>query len=150
MLLCNRKGFRGYIGARLTMGRSTPQHIQQLVMREYCKQRNMSYLLAAVEYRMPGCTMILDAAIKELDHLEGIVMYSIYLFPQSRAKRMDMYRHLIEKGATLHTAVEGHVIKSWDDAMYIEDCLQVNEAINAQKQQDFDFLEKWELDNATH
>ena len=69
----NRKGFRGYMGARMSLDRSAPQHIQQLVMRDYCKTRGMHYLLAATEYCMPGCTMMLDGVLKELRMSGGIV-----------------------------------------------------------------------------
>ena len=52
----NRKGYRGYIRARQEMGRSVPQHIQQLVMRDYCKKNNLTFLLSATEYLMPTIT----------------------------------------------------------------------------------------------
>lgn len=136
------------MSARVAMGRSTPQHIQQLVMREYCKQRNMTYLLAAVEYRMPGCTMILDSVIDDLQHLEGIVFYSVYQFPKSKHKRVKMYQQAIEKGCVLHTAVEGYVISSWGDVARIEDSILVEEVILGQSESDFNYLEKWEVQHA--
>ncbi len=134
----------------MEMGRSTPQHIQQLVMREYCKERNMTFLLSAVEYRMPGCTMILDAILADLNSLEGVVMYSLYLFPQSREKRMKMYKQLFENGCALHTAVEGLVIKNWDDAMRVEESLLVGDVMRGQSKTDIDYLTEWELQNGTN
>ena len=32
-------------------------------MRDYCKRMDMTYLLAVTEYRMEGCTMMLDAVL---------------------------------------------------------------------------------------
>ncbi len=146
--MSNRKGFRGYMGARMEMGRSTPQHIQQAVMRDYCAQRHMTYLLAATEYCMPGCTMILDAVLDELDSVQGIVMYSLFLFPQSREKRMDMYRRLFDKGCTLHTAAEGIVLSDWQDAMRIEDVWLVHEAMHRQSSETTAYLKQWDSEHA--
>jgi len=139
----NRKGFRGYIRARMEMGRSTPQHIQQMVMREYCKKNNMEYLLAATEYLMPGCTMILDGALDELDHMEGIVMYSIYLLPSSHTKRMKIYQRLFEKGCSLHAAVENIAIRTMQDAKRVEECWLVHEVMLGQTDSDMEALKHY-------
>jgi sporadic carbohydrate cluster protein (TIGR04323 family) len=145
----NRKGFRGYMGARMSMQRSTPQHIQQMVMREYCKSRNMSYLLAATEYCMPGCTMILDAVLDELDHIEGIVMFSLALFPRVRAKREEMYRRLFEKGCTLHLAAEGIAIRTPEDAAHVEESMLVQEVMGQQSAETLGNLRMWDDAHAT-
>lgn len=149
MKTSNRKGFRGYMGARMEMQRSTPQHIQQLVMRDYCKTRNITYLLAATEYRMQGCTMILDAVLNELDALEGIVMYSLMLFPQTRAKRMELYGKVLDKGCILHVAVENIVIANWDDAMRIEESWLVHDVMAGQNPDIFNSLKQWDGEHAT-
>jgi sporadic carbohydrate cluster protein (TIGR04323 family) len=147
----NRTGFRGYICARMEMGRSTPQHIQQIVMRDYCAQRSMRYLLAAVEYCMPGCTMVLDSVLGEqIESLQGIVMYSLYLFPQSSEKRQAVYRRILEAGAELHMAAEGLVIRNWDDAMRIEENWLVHEAMQGQAKTDYTYLSQWDLEHATN
>jgi len=136
----NRKGYRGYICARMGGGRSAPQHIQQMVMRDYCKRNNMTFLLSATEYCMPGCTMILDAVLDELDHLEGILMYSIYLLPEHKEKRMELYNRLFAKNCVLHTAVEGHVVRSWDDAKKIEDIWLVKDVMDRQQPSELEWL----------
>ncbi len=148
MVMQNRKGFRGYMGARMEMQRSTPQHIQQLVMREYCKGQGLTYLLAATEYCMPGCTMILDAVLDELDHIEGIVMYSLCLFPQSQAKREEMYSRLFEKGCVLHVAVENIVIRNRQDAARMEEIWLVHELMRRQSSKTHTFLQQWDRQHA--
>lgn len=132
MTKSNRKGFRGYIRARQEMGRSVPQHVQQLVMRDYCKKQGITFLLSATEYLMHGCTQILDAVLDDLDHLEGIVMYSLYLMPESREKRLRMFKRLFEKGCVLHCASEGIVIAGWDDVARIEDTWLIKEVLDGQ------------------
>lgn len=140
----NRKGYRGYINARMEMGRSVPQHIQQLVMRDYCKNKNLTFLLSATEYRMPGCTLILDAVLEELDHLEGILFYSIYLLPASREKRMALYQKLFDKGCELHAAAEGIVIRNWDDVAKIEDTWLIKEVLDEQPRDLTEILADWD------
>ncbi len=129
----NRQGYRGYICARMEMGRSAPQHIQQLVIRDYCAKRGMTFLLSATEYCMEGCTLILDAVLAELGALEGIVMYSLYQMPTDKTKRMAMYEALFAGGCELHCAAEGHVIRNWDDANRIEDIWLVRDVMTQQQ-----------------
>ena len=143
-MAANRKGYRGYICARMSMNRSVPQHIQQLVMRDYCQKRGLTFLLSATEYCMDHCTLMLDAVLDELDHLEGIVMYSLYLLPQAKEKRLDLYRRLFDKGCALHMAAENIVINDWDDAMRIEDTWLVHEAMQGQQPGIFEYLKTWD------
>ena len=146
----NRRGFRGYIAARDTGGRSAPQAIQQLVIRDYCTKNGLTFLLSATEYLMPGCTMVLDCVLKdELDLIEGIAMYSIFLMPESRAKRLQLYRRIVESGAELHTAVEGIVIRTMEDALKVEDLVLVWDIQSRQQSADFDYLQNWDKTHAT-
>ena len=146
----NRRGFRGYIAARDTGGRSAPQAIQQLVIRDYCTKNGLTFLLSATEYLMPGCTMVLDCVLKdELDLIEGIAMYSIFLMPESRAKRLQLYRRIVESGAELHTAVEGIVIRTMEDALKVEDLFLVWDIQSRQQSADFDYLQNWDKTHAT-
>lgn len=140
----NRSGYRGYISARMEMGRSTPQNVQQLVMRDYCAKKNMRFLLSATEYCMPGCTLMLDAVIDELDHLDGIVMYSLYQMPVQKEKREQLYKALFAKGCSLHCAAEGVVIANEDDAARIEDIWQVADAMAGQTPELFTQLTAWD------
>ena len=148
MTASNRQGYRGYIGARMEMGRSTPQHIQQLVIRDYCAKRGMNFLLSATEYCMPGCTLILDAVLAELHALDGIVMYSLYQMPTDKQKRMAMYNALFAQGCELHCAAEGIAIKNHSDAQRIEDIWLVQHAIAGQSPELFTALQQWDTPSA--
>ncbi|MDX2073991.1 MAG: sporadic carbohydrate cluster protein, TIGR04323 family [Alphaproteobacteria bacterium] len=144
MTASNRQGYRGYICARMEMGRSTPQHIQQLVIRDYCAKRGMRFLLSATEYCMPGCTLILDAVLAELNALDGIVMYSLYQMPTDKQKRMAMYVALFASGCELHCAAENIAIRSWDDANRIEDVWLVAAVMEGQSQEAFTALKQFD------
>ena len=134
------RGLRGYMGARMALGRSVPQSVQQLVMREYCRRHGLTYLLAATEYCLPGSTIVLGGVLDELERIDGLVFYSVLLFPARRVERMELYRRIIERGAVLHTAVEGIVVASWEDARRVEDTFLVMEVLGMQDPTDLKIL----------
>lgn len=119
--MSNDKGYRGYITSRPFCGERAPQHVQQIVIRDYCSKRNMRFLLSATEYAMDGCFMILNAVADELPQLDGIVLYSIFMLPQKKSERLALYRRAFECGASLHGALEEFPIVTEDDARRAED-----------------------------
>lgn len=113
--MSNRKGARGYIGSRRYRGDRTPQHIQNLVIRDYCQRRGLTYLLSATEYAMPGSYAVLEDVVKEAPTLDGVVLYSIFMLPQRQARRLDMCRRILDAGAIIHGAVENIAVRDLTD-----------------------------------
>jgi sporadic carbohydrate cluster protein (TIGR04323 family) len=138
-------GFRGYMVARTVMGRSVPQNVQQLVMRDYCAARGMSYLLAATEYCMAGSTMMLDGLLAGLERLDGIVAYSLFSLPERREDRRRVYARTIQLGRSLHLAAERLAVRNWDDARRLEDTWLVKDVFEARRPDDFLRLAEWDL-----
>ena len=120
-----RSGHRGYIGARPLNGSRTPQHVQNIVVRDYARRKNLQYLLSAVEHIMPGSYMILEDLLDELPKLEGIICYSIFMLPPDEARRRAIYDHVLGAGCDLHAAVEEILLASKDDIRAVEDILMV-------------------------
>ena len=119
--MSGRNGHRGYIGARPLFGSRTPQHVQNLVIRDYCQQRGFRFLLSLTEYRMAGCYQMLEQAVDEAPSLDGIVLYSLFMLPEAAAARHSVYRRVLEAGATLHGAVEAFEIGCERDVARFED-----------------------------
>lgn len=115
------KGYRGYVTSRPFLGNRAPQHVQNIVIRDYCQRRGFRYLLSATEYAMPNCYMMLEQTLNELPDLGGIVMYSLFLLPLQRARRLEIYRRVLDAGASLHGAVESTGIITKDDIDRVED-----------------------------
>ena len=46
------KKLRGYIFSRQFMGERVPQHVQNIVIRNYCEKNRYFFLLSSVEYKM--------------------------------------------------------------------------------------------------
>jgi sporadic carbohydrate cluster protein (TIGR04323 family) len=120
-----RSGHRGYIGARPLNGSRTPQHVQNIVIRDYAKRKSLQYLLSAVEHTMPGSYMILEDLLDELPKLGGIICYSIFMLPPDGARRRAIYDRVLREGCDLHAAVEEISLASQQDIQTVEDILMV-------------------------
>ena len=125
----NRHGFRGYITSKPFMGERAPQHIQNLVIRDYASRNGLTYLLSSSEYAMAGSQMILDQVLLDLDRLEGVICYSIFQLPVNRTRRRVVYDKIIEAGCSLHSAVEGLVVRTADDAGHVESIWRVRQTL---------------------
>ena len=119
------KGFIGYNGARhLATGRA-PQHIQNMVIRDYCRRHDLTFKLSASEYAMPHCYMMLDKLVEEISQHDGIVMYSMFMLPARTTRRRALYKRILGAGASLHAAVEDLALATDTDLTRWEDILRV-------------------------
>jgi sporadic carbohydrate cluster protein (TIGR04323 family) len=88
------------------MGERVPQHVQNLVIRDYCVRNNLQYLLSATEYAMPKCHLILEQIIEELPELFGIIVYSLFQLPEDANLRKGIYQKVMESNKNIYFAVE--------------------------------------------
>lgn len=120
---------RGYIFSRPFMGERVPQHVQNLVIRDYCDRHHLSYLLSATEYAMPHCHLILEQVLAELEEVVGIVAYSLFQLPEDRDYRCKVYARFLEYNKCIHFAVEGLKISSSQECDLIETIWQVKQTL---------------------
>ena len=119
-------GYRGYNGSRAYHGQDFPQNVQNFLIRNYCQKYDLTYLLSATEYTMPGCYMILEEVMSAIESLEGVVLFSIFMLPTSRERRQKMYQAVLNAGCSLHGALEDVSIHDWKDVQLVEDILMLN------------------------
>ena len=119
------KKLRGYIFARPFMGERAPQHVQNIILRDYCTKRGHDLLLSASEYAMPDSYMILESVLDDLTNIDGIVFYSLYQLPMQPERRRSVYSRVLEADKSLHFAVEGMSISQTEDIDAVEQCLLV-------------------------
>ncbi|PSO14317.1 LIC12192 family sporadic carbohydrate cluster protein [Bradyrhizobium sp. MOS003] len=124
--MAERAGHRGYIGARPLNGSRTPQHVQNIVIRDYARRKNLQFLLSAVEHIMPGSYMVLEDIMDELPRLNGLILYSIFMLPPDETRRREIYDRVLREGCDLHAAVEEITLSSQKDIQAVEDILLVN------------------------
>ena len=115
------KGFQGYVTSRPFQGQRVPQHVQNLVIREYCHARGLTYLLSGTEYAIPGSSLVLQQLLDGLEQLDGIVAYSLFQLPESPQKRLKIYDQVFAQKKSLHFAVETLILQSVEDCQQIED-----------------------------
>ena len=116
---------RGYIFSRPFMGERAPQHVQNIVLRDYCSRNGHQLLLAATEYAMDESALVLEAVLQELDQIDGIVMYSIFQLPRDASERRNVVQRVISAGRAIHFAVEGLCVRNKVQASELEEYWQV-------------------------
>ena len=115
-------GYRGYVGSRpLFGGGRTPQHVQNIVLRDYARRKELHYLLSAVEYAMPDCFQILESILTELSGIDGILCYSLFMLPDEEARRIVLYDKILAAKKSIHFAVEDLTILNANDISRTED-----------------------------
>ena len=119
--MSNRQGYRGYVASRAVRGQLWPQGVQNLVIRDYAQRNGLTYLLSATEYAMPGCYMNLEAVLEELDRIEGVLLFSLFMLPERPERRRAVYDRVLAAGASLHGALENLSLVEESDIQRIED-----------------------------
>ena len=120
---------RGYIFSRPFLGERVPQHVQNLVIRDYCNKQSLQYLLSATEYAMANSHLILQQVLEELSILDGIVFYSLFLLPEDKTERDRVINSILKKGKTIYFAVEGLRMNNKTEHERIENIWQVKKVL---------------------
>ena len=120
---------RGYISSRPFLGERVPQHVQNLVIRDYCNKQNLQYLLSATEYAMANSHLVLQQVLEELSKLDGIVFYSLFLLPEDKTERDRVINFILKKEKTIYFAVEGLRMNNKTEHERIENILQVKKVL---------------------
>ena len=110
----------GYIFSRPFMGERVPQHVQNIVIKDYCKKKNISLLLSATEHSFPKSTIIIRQIVKDIKNYDGIVFYSMFQLPDDTSLRKEIYKKIISKKKSLFFACEGIEIKTPLDSKRVE------------------------------
>ena len=132
---------RGYNFSRNFLGERVPQHIQNIVIKEFCKKEKLNYLLSATEYSMKESSYILNQLIAELSNVDGIVAYSIFQMPYDNFERQKIFSKIIKKNKIIFFANEGlkisnkiemkRIEKIWLVKKVLNKCLKVEDYLNA-------------------
>jgi len=114
------KKVRGYIYSRPFMGERVPQHVQNMVVRDYCQRNGLDFLLSAAEYAMPDSDLMLAQLLFELKDIDGIIAYSLFQLPEDSIKRHRIYNQIIDMKKNMYFAVEGLSMTTIQDCERIE------------------------------
>ena len=120
---------RGYIFSRPFLGERVPQHVQNLVIRDYCKKQGLQYMLSATEYAMAGSHLILNQVMEELPILKGIVFYSLFLLPENKPERDKVSQIIMKNNKSIYFAVEGLRMSNKTEQERIETIWQIKKTL---------------------
>jgi len=121
------RGYQGYVTSRSFQGQRVPQHVQNLVIRDYCQGRGINYLLSGTEYAIPGSSLMLQQLLDGLEQLEGIILYSLFQLPEKKSSRQKIYQQVLAQKKSLHFAVETLVLQAERDCHRLEDIWGVHQ-----------------------
>ena len=124
--ILNKEGFRGYIASRAIREQIIPQHIQNLVIRDYAEKNQLLYKLSATEYSMKNCTMIFESVIEQINSLEGIILFSMFQLPKLKKDRLEVYEKILNSKSSLHAASEKLLLDKESDIERWENIILVD------------------------
>ena len=122
------KKVRGYNFSRDFMGERVPQHVQNIVIRDFCQKRNLNFLLSASEYSMPNSVHILKDLTNNMSGLYGIVAYSLFQMPYNDDERKKIFNKILKKKKKIFFACENLEILKQADIHRIENIWLVKKA----------------------
>ena len=102
-----------------------PQHIQNLVIRDYCKRRQLNYLLSATELAMPETYLMLAQLREQVEEIDGVVFYSIEQLPMDEEDRSEFFSRMISTRRVSHFAVEDLCISDFQDLERLEQLFRI-------------------------
>lgn len=111
------------------MGERAPQHVQNIVIRDYCKKNNLLYLLSSTEYVMKNCYLMLEQVLDELKSIDGVVAYSLFQLPEDKKLRLKVYKKILKLKKEIHFSVEGLKITSKKDVEKIENVWLIRQSL---------------------
>ena len=123
------KRFRGYIFSRPFMEERVPQHVQNIVIRDYCSKQGIQYLLSATEYAMENSALTLRQLVKDLPSIDGIVAYSIFQMPEDDNERQSIFNSVLSLKKEIHFAVEGLSIFDNETFNHIENIWKIKKTL---------------------
>ncbi|MDA9633207.1 sporadic carbohydrate cluster protein, LIC12192 family [bacterium] len=120
---------RGYIFSRPFMGERVPQHIQNIVLRNYCSSNSHKFYLSASEYTMESSFYILNQTINELSDLDGILAYSVFQMPENYNMRNKVFKKMISQNKHFFFAVEGLSISNKSDIDNVHELWEIKKQL---------------------
>jgi len=119
------KILKGYIFSRNFYRERVPQHIQNLVLRNYCEVNKFQFLLSATEYSMKGSSLMLAKLVKEIKDIDGLIFYSLFQLPESSKERQKIYKVILNLKKEIHFAVEDMNLIKDNDIEEIEQIINI-------------------------
>ena len=113
-----------------------------MLIKNYCRNNDILFSLPIEEYIFKDCYIELMGIINNLDHIDGIIMPSIFLLPRSKVK---YFLNSCKKNSVqLHFIMESIILDSYDKKVNeIIELFEINNIINYRLDSVSDFLKDY-------
>lgn len=91
-----KKIYQGYVQLKNFNNIYLPPAIQNLIIKNYCEQNNLTFKLSVNELNIKNCYMELFFILRNIKKIDGLIMNSIYMLPQDR-KDFNLFCSLYSK-----------------------------------------------------
>lgn len=129
----NIEGYRGYIFSRSINGNFIPQRVQNLVIKDFAQRNKIFFKLSSTEYIMKDCYLMLNALIRDLKYLEGVIFYSFEMLPNKKINRDKIIRKFLNKKKVIYFALEEMKIMNFEDFKKMEILIKLKSETNKKK-----------------
>jgi len=123
------KKVKGYIFSRSFMGERIPQHIQNIIIRDYCKKNELQYLLSTSEYNMNNSFLILNDLVTNLKGIDGIIAYSLFQLPYYQGERNKILKKIIKKKKFIMFASEKMKVSNLNELNHINSIWKIKKIL---------------------
>jgi len=106
------------------MGERVPQSVQNLVLRNFCKNNNLIFELSSTEYAMTESYYILNQLLVNKKY-KCIIFYSLFQLPENNNLREKILKKFLRKKKKLIFALEGIIIDKTNNIEDIENIWHV-------------------------
>ena len=123
------KSLKGYIFSRPFFGERAPQHIQNIVNRDYCKKNNYNFLMSSTEYSFENSDYILFEILDNLKKYDGVLFYSLLQLPLLKKRRKQFFDKILKNKKSIHFAVENLTIFNKVDLQKVEKIFDLKQIV---------------------
>ncbi len=113
--------YQGYVSSRNIGESFIPQRIQNLALRNYAEQNNLSFNLSGTEYAIDNCFMILKSILNTISSLDGVVFYSIWQLEGAPGIFKSIETCILDGHTHFHFVLENMVVATVEDLKEIQD-----------------------------
>ena len=127
----NKRKYFSYIMNRKFGDYYLPTRYQYVILRDYYQKINEDFILPQGEPVFSSTKIRLRTLVKNLKAKEGLILLSIYQWPEKKEIRDNLVKELIKKKIELHFIFEGLIVKNVGEFQKIKDILKFNKFVNA-------------------
>jgi len=120
------KVISNYIFSREINGGIIPHRVQNIIIREYCDERDIPFSLSATELNFEKSYNVLFNLLNTCDE---IIFYSFFMFPEDESIRNEIYELIKKNDLKIHFCAE-EIMISKDNLGEFEKVLQLKKIAN--------------------